>query len=107
MRMSSLLFSYLIAALLGCSSDDGPGPKSVTPQKPVDKNWEFETTPVWSDEFDYDGLPTPSKWDYDIGGHGWGNNELQYYIRSEEHTAELQSSENLVCRVLLGNKNAD
>src|SRR5690606_37495812 len=79
MRMSSLLFSYLIAALLGCSSDDGPGPKSVTPQKPVDKNWEFETTPVWSDEFDYDGLPTPSKWDYDIGGHGWGNNELQYY----------------------------
>lgn len=34
---------------------------------------------VWSDEFDYEGLPDESKWDYDVGGHGWGNNELQYY----------------------------
>ena len=34
---------------------------------------------VWSDEFDYTGAPDPDKWDYDIGGNGWGNNELQYY----------------------------
>jgi len=34
---------------------------------------------VWSDEFDYEGLPDPQKWDYDTGGHGWGNNELQHY----------------------------
>jgi len=34
---------------------------------------------VWSDEFDYDGPPNPAKWSYDVGGHGWGNNELQYY----------------------------
>ena len=34
---------------------------------------------VWSDEFDYEGLPDETKWDYDVGGHGWGNNELQYY----------------------------
>jgi len=34
---------------------------------------------VWSDEFDYEGLPDPVKWGYDTGGHGWGNNELQYY----------------------------
>ena len=36
---------------------------------------------VWSDEFDVDGPPDPEKWDYDTGGHGWGNNELQYYTR--------------------------
>ncbi len=34
---------------------------------------------VWSDEFEYEGSPDASKWNYDIGGHGWGNNELQYY----------------------------
>ncbi|MFO7611026.1 MAG: family 16 glycosylhydrolase [Clostridia bacterium] len=34
---------------------------------------------VWSDEFDYEGLPDESKWGYDVGGEGWGNRELQYY----------------------------
>lgn len=31
---------------------------------------------VWSDEFT-DSISLD--WTYDIGGHGWGNNELQYY----------------------------
>lgn len=39
----------------------------------------FESTPFWSDEFDQDGAPDTTKWNYDIGGHGWGNHELQYY----------------------------
>ena len=34
---------------------------------------------VWADEFNYEGQPDPTKWGYDIGGNGWGNNELQYY----------------------------
>ena len=39
---------------------------------------------VWSDEFDRDGRPDTSKWNYDIGDGcpdncGWGNNELQFY----------------------------
>ena len=34
---------------------------------------------VWSDEFDTPGAPDPSKWGYDLGAGGWGNNELQYY----------------------------
>ena len=38
---------------------------------------------VWSDEFDYEGLPDDTKWGYDVGGHGWGNNELQYYTEGE------------------------
>ena len=37
---------------------------------------------VWSDEFDYEGQPDETKWGYDVGGHGWGNNELQYYTDS-------------------------
>jgi beta-glucanase (GH16 family) len=36
---------------------------------------------VWSDEFNQpDGsAPDPTKWGYNTGGGGWGNNELEYY----------------------------
>ena len=34
---------------------------------------------VWSDEFDYSGVPATSKWKYQTGKSGWGNNELQNY----------------------------
>lgn len=42
----------------------------------------FETKPSWQDEFDYQGLPSPKYWSYDIGGSGWGNNEKQYYTNA-------------------------
>ena len=54
-------------------------PNIIIPGPPQDHNWTFETSPFWFDEFDYQGLPDPLKWGYDIGGSGWGNNELQYY----------------------------
>lgn len=36
---------------------------------------------VYSDTFDYTGLPDSSKWAYDVGNgvDGWGNNEAEYY----------------------------
>ena len=34
---------------------------------------------VWSDEFNYEGIPDPEKWSYDVGGHGGGNDEYQFY----------------------------
>ena len=33
---------------------------------------------TWSDEFEQAALDTAT-WNFDIGGGGWGNNELQYY----------------------------
>ena len=42
---------------------------------------------AWSDEFDVAGSPDPSKWGYDIGGGGWGNNELQYYTNRTDNAA--------------------
>jgi hypothetical protein len=35
-------------------------------------------TPVWSDEFNGTNLDL-TKWTFDTGGGGWGNNELEYY----------------------------
>lgn len=37
---------------------------------------------VFSDEFNTDGAPDASKWGYDLGAGGWGNNESQYYTNS-------------------------
>lgn len=38
----------------------------------------------WSDEFDGTSLNT-DWWTCEIGGHGWGNSELQYYTDREEN----------------------
>jgi beta-glucanase (GH16 family) len=46
---------------------------------------------VWSDDFDYAGMPDSSKWSYDIGGHGWGNNEKQYYTSKELKNAAVEN----------------
>lgn len=47
---------------------------------------------VWSDEFDVDGLPDPSRWDYDTSRNrlGWYNNERQYYARDRAENAIVQ-----------------
>ena len=45
----------------------------------VDQGWAFESTPIWQDNFDNNSIPDQTKWSYDVGGSGWGNNELQYY----------------------------
>jgi len=46
---------------------------------------------VWADEFSTDGLPDATKWDYDVGDHGWGNNELQYYSKADLKNARIEN----------------
>src|SRR5690606_41645191 len=41
----------------------------------------------------------------EVTGFEVTNSTLTYLMRSEEHTSELQSRENLVCRLLLEKKN--
>jgi len=45
---------------------------------------------LWSDEFNYTGLPDSTKWSYDVGGNGWGNNELEYYTRADTNNAVVR-----------------
>lgn len=66
-----------------------------TPQK-LSQNMEGEEwNLVWSDEFDGEGLPDASKWSYNIGNWGWGNNELQYYTEGKVENAR-QENGNLI-----------
>jgi beta-glucanase (GH16 family) len=53
---------------------------TVTPDP---NSWEL----VWADEFDQpDGSPPNSqKWNYQQGGAGWGNGELQHYTNAKEN----------------------
>ena len=46
---------------------------------------------VWSDEFNYEGLPDSTKWGYDIGGDGWGNHELEYYTSQRLENARVKN----------------
>lgn len=51
-----------------------------------DRAYMGNTKLVWSDEFDTDGSPSSSNWDYDIGSNnGWGNGESQYYTSQEDN----------------------
>jgi beta-glucanase (GH16 family) len=46
---------------------------------------------VWSDEFNYTGLPDPAKWSYDIGGNGWGNDEAEFYTNKKLENARVEN----------------
>ena len=56
------------------------------------RGWEL----AWSDEFDGPaGAPAnPSIWHHELGGGGWGNDELQYYTDSTQN-ASLDGDGNL------------
>ena len=45
---------------------------------------------IWSDEFDEPGLPDSSKWLYDVGGGGWGNDEEQFYTEGRLENARVE-----------------
>ncbi len=47
--------------------------------------WEL----AWSDDFDGPAgtAPDATYWSYDVGGSGWGNNELQFYTARPENVS--------------------
>lgn len=69
------------------TKDSTPTPNPTPPAPIVVKEYKFDTTPIWADEFDNGTTPDPSKWSYDIGGGGWGNNELQYYTNNASNAS--------------------
>lgn len=58
-----------------------------------------EYVAVWCDEFDVDGLPDNTKWSYDVGGHGWGNGELQYYTENDLDNARVEDGNLIITAI--------
>ncbi|MGO9268914.1 MAG: family 16 glycosylhydrolase [Terriglobia bacterium] len=83
--------AVLLLVVSGCG-----GSMSSTPPPPSASQW----TLVWSDEFGGPNgtAPDPTKWGYDVGGNGWGNDELEYYT-SRTQNAYVQDG-NLVIQAL-------
>ncbi len=75
--------TLMVLALGGCVIHGGttPAPSSASPE-----GWSL----VWADEFDGAGLPDSTRWDYDVGGQGWGNNELQCYTAGRVENARIE-----------------
>jgi beta-glucanase (GH16 family) len=73
-----LLIAVLFAGAAAAQSDKTQAAIKAASDNSA-QNQVFDSVPVFVDEFNYTGLPDPNKWGYDIGGSGWGNNELQYY----------------------------
>lgn len=75
------LLSTLLAFPLACRPA-GSGPAATEGLS----EWQL----VWADEFETAGLPDPDRWGYDVGGHGWGNDELQYYTEARPENARVE-----------------
>lgn len=56
---------------------------------------------VWSDEFDYTGLPDATKWSFDVDGNasGWGNNEAQFYTKDRLQNAEVKDGNLIITAI--------
>ncbi len=53
---------------------------------------------IWSDEFNKNGSPDKNVWSYDVGGDGWGNQELQFYTLERQENARVENG-NLVIEI--------
>ena len=76
MYTRELLFILITALLVACSGS---------------KQLHHSAKLVWSDEFNYNGLPDSNRWNYDTGGQGWGNRELQYYTSKRMENARVEN----------------
>ena len=79
--MKNIFLLLSCIAVLGCSQQE--------------KSKEQENTGasgrklVWSDEFDYNGLPDPQKWNYEEGM--LRNNEAQFYVREDDRNTRVSN----------------
>lgn len=79
MNPTRFLLTTLTALLIFSACAPQAAQETPTPE------WEREGwTLVWQDEFDGPEIDR-TKWTFDIGGHGWGNNELQTYTERPEN----------------------
>ena len=81
LNIFTLVFTILIGlSTEGCSSSDDNEYQNNTPSNPVSTEGSGNNDVlVWSDEFDGDGRINNEFWNYETGGGGWGNQEVQVY----------------------------
>jgi beta-glucanase (GH16 family) len=86
-RAISLQLVLLVLVLVSLGHSFGHANQSSKATAKQSGRWRL----VWADEFDKPGLPDATKWDYDAGGHGWGNKELQFYTARRKENARVEN----------------
>lgn len=71
------------ALVLACLFWSVAAGAQASPSSPKDGKWKL----TWSDEFNGPNGSSvdPSKWVVEVGGEGWGNQELEYYTSRKEN----------------------
>ena len=90
MKKSSLLILLITFILSACTPPNEIDPRSLVPEECSYLENIDDWQPVWCDEFEVDGLPDATRWGYDVGGHGWGNQELQFYTQANLNNAFIE-----------------
>jgi beta-glucanase (GH16 family) len=85
-KLYTSIYPFLFLSMLSCSKKEAVLPDFV-PIVQAPKVYSFESTAAWADEFNAEGAPDANKWTYDVGGSGWGNNELQYYTNTTNNAS--------------------
>ena len=80
-RLLSFTLCLAFLTLSACGGIGGGTAESTSPAPmaptPTSLTLPSDHVLVWSDEFDKAGLPDSTKWGYEVGGNGWGNNYTQ------------------------------
>jgi len=89
-RLAALLVLSAVLVSSACREPDAPASTGTDGDLRAAQPDTVETqtgtwTQVWGDEFDTPDLDT-TKWTHETGGHGWGNQELQYYTDRPENS---------------------
>jgi beta-glucanase (GH16 family) len=87
MKKYSLLLLVLFCSFSQIKAQSKPKHGYSKTNKPIPSKLKM----VWSDEFNYSGLPDSTKWGYDVGGDGWGNNEAQFYTKADINNAVVNN----------------
>ncbi len=83
MKSIKLIGLLLVIGLGACEKDSVSADKKTA----APEGWKL----VWSDEFSTEGIPSPQKWSFETGDHGWGNQEKQYYAANRLENARVEN----------------
>ena len=83
-RLTCAASLALVGGWLATEACGGSSQHPTPSPTPTPGPWQL----TWSDEFDgADGsAPDPGKWIYDVGGDGWGNDELETYTTRRDNS---------------------
>jgi len=89
-RIRCLLFFVICFTLVLAScggSAQAAAPSNTASSGDSTYPWQGTWTLTWSDEFNgaNDSSPVATKWGFDLGGNGWGNNELETYTNRTQN----------------------